>query len=324
MGRPLTPRNDMYSLIKSYRWPLILLAVITIAVAAMFPPSHQTVPTALAQRPTPDRARGPTDPSRDCWNGVLQYEIPHCYLFEEAENDGKIKIESIYLEPSGALQIFLSRTEPIDQTLADYFEAKAHQYMERKTQEFLEDAVDGSYNTIPHDWVDHHGTCTGQTGEERKHCYNKILTDGSITPLWNTFHQQPGGFPEPYGYKTIHMHVGGAEARKTLPAWASWRQLWPTEEEETPANIYEFDVSSVDTSNIPKLICEEVYGYSGDYLTPSCLEWQDHPEAGIGGFFYREEPTGGTLYYHLTTPVPTDQEELEELKEKLPPGHKDA
>ena len=261
----------MYSLIKSYRWPLILLAVITIAVAAaIFPPSHQTVPTVLAQQPTPDPARGPTDPSRECWNGILSYQIPHCYLFEEAEKDSRIKIESIYHKPGGTLHFFLSRTEPIDQTLADYFEAKAHQYMEDRTQEYHDD-TDGTKPIPTHDWVDFNRTCATHTGDEKKHCFNSILAGGSITPLWTVFHQQPGGFPEPYGYKTIHMHVGGAEARKTLPAWASWRQLWPTEEEETPTNIYEFDVSSIDTSNIPKLDCEEVYGRTSHYLNPSCL-----------------------------------------------------
>ena len=304
-------------------WHLIILMVMAMAIAVVtLPALHSSAPTALAQRPTPDPARGPTDPSRDCWNGILQYEIPHCHLFEEAENDGKIKIESIYLEPSGALYIFLSRTEPIDEELAKYFEAKAHQYMEKKTQEFLEDAADGSYGMIPHDWVDHHGRCTGQTGEERRHCYNNILADGSITPLWWAFDHQPGAFPEPFEYKNIFMHVGGTEARRTVAGWASWRQLWPTEEEKETTDSYEFDLSDIDTSNLSKLVCEEAYPIHYKFLTSSCHEWQRLPELGIGALHVREEgDDSGTLFFHLTTPIPTDEEELQALKQKLAPGY---
>ena len=111
-----TGRRGMARTTSKKGWRLIILMLMATAIAAVtLTALHPSTSTALAQRPTPDPARGPTDPSRDCWNGVLQYEIPHCYLFEEAENDGKIKIESIYLEPSGALYIFLSRTEPIDE-----------------------------------------------------------------------------------------------------------------------------------------------------------------------------------------------------------------
>ena len=294
---------------------LILLMRAATAIAAV-------TLTALAQRPTPDPGRGPTDPSRDCWNGVLQYEIPHCYLFEEAENDGKIKIESIYLEPSGALCIFLSRTEPIDEELVKYFEAKAHQYVEKKTQEFLEDAADGSYSMILHDWVDHQGTCTGQTGEERRHCYNNILADGSITPLWWAFDHQPGAFPEPFEYKNIFMHVGGTEARKNVASWASWRQLWPTEEEETTTDSFEFDLSNIDTTKLPKPVCDDVYQYSNDHMATSCRSWERHPELGVGATHVRDEGHGvGTLFHHITSPIPTDEEELEALKQKLGPGY---
>ena len=302
---------------------LILLLVAAVIAAVILPTVHPWTPTALAQRPTPDPGRGPTDPSRDCWNGVLQYEIPHCHLFEEAENDGKIKIESIYLEPSGAIYIFLSRTGPIDEELAKYFEAKAHQYMEKKTREFLEDAADGSYSMILHDWVDHHGTCTGQTGEERKHCYNSVLADGSITPLWwwGPNHQSIM-FPEPFEYENIYMLAGGTATRKNVPAWASWRQLWPTEEEETTTDSYEFDVSGIDTSNFPKLVCDDVYKYSNGHMATSCRGWERHTDLGVGAAYVSDQDSGlGTVFYYLTTPIPTDEEELEALKQKIGPGY---
>ena len=298
-----------------HRWPLLLTIIVLAMAAAVLPTLHAAVPAALAQEPTTD-ASAP----EGCYNGVLTTEIAHCYLFETAEREGRIKIESIYLEPTRALHVFLSRPDPIDEKLAKYFETTAHQRMEKNTREFHGD-TDGSRSANLKDWIDYQNTCKGLTGDEKRHCYNTILGRGSSHGLWHHYNHSNnhGSLPDTSGeYTNVFMHTGGADAKKTRPGWASWRQLWPNKEEEKPKGVPEFDVSGIDTENIPEPVCREALSELGDFLVPSCDAWEALPDLGVGALHLRDEGRyGGTSFFHITSPIPTDQEELAALKQRL-------
>ena len=313
----------MHKPTQNLHWALILLASIAIAIAATtLPAFHHSPSAALAQQNTIDPSA-----SKGCYNNTFAMgDFAHCYLFEEAENQGRIKIESIYLEPSNALHIFIARTEPIDDELATYFETTAHQYMEESTRRYHQAAqpnYDGTGGAPLPGWLDHSNICKGLAGQEKTECFNIIMGDGSSHGLWDEFHHLgSSGFPNLNGYANVFMHTGGTEGRKKVPGWASWRQVWPDQEEEQPEGIPDFDVSTVDTENIPELVCDDVYYYNDYYITTSCRGWEDLPDLGVGAVHGRRHNRfKGTAYYHLTTPIPTKEEELEALKQKIYAGY---
>ena len=308
------------------RWPLLLAVTLLAIAVALWSTLRPAGPTALAQEPT----AAPATPS-DCYNEVLKTEYGHCRLLEEAENEGRIKIESIYLELSNALHIFISRTEPIDRELAKYFETKAHQHMDeaaRKIRDFREGRVTGLELG---GWYDYNETCRGLTGDEKRYCYNKIIGEGAVYGLWDSDsfdHLGADGFPDPHGYPNMFMHHGGTEARKNIAGWASWRQLWPNKEDEKPKGVPEFDVSGIDIENIPQLVCSDLNFGSDLYLDTSCQAWVHHSNVGVAGLHLRYEGDRDTMFFHMTSPIPTDEEELEALKKIVAPyaytelGHK--
>ena len=264
------------------RWHLLLTIIVLATAAALLPTLHTAPPAALAQEPTTDAST-----PEGCYNGVLTTEIGHCYLFETAEREGRIKIESIYLEPTRALHVFLSRPDPIDEKLAKYFETTAHQRMEKNTREFHGD-TDGSRTANLNDWIDYQNTCKGLTGDEKRYCYNTILGRGSSHGLfWHPHHSKIYGFfPDTRGehYTNVFMHTGGAEAKKTIPGWASWRQLWPNKEDEKPTGVPEFDVSGIDIDNIPEPVCREAVFELSGFPSPHLSRMGSPPRPGGRSF----------------------------------------
>ena len=102
------------------------------------------------------------------------------------------------------------------------------------------------------------------------------------------------------------------------PGWASWRQLWPNKEDEKPAGVPEFDVSGIDTDNIPEPVCREALFELSGFLVPTCHAWEALPDLGVGALHLRDaDRHGGTSFFHITSPIPTDQEELAALKQRL-------
>ena len=66
----------------------------------------------------------------------------------------------MYVAPGGGpLHIFLEQATPITDEVAQLFEAKAHEYMER-------------VSPTAHLYTD---KCGGHTGDERKDCFNSFL-----------------------------------------------------------------------------------------------------------------------------------------------------
>ena len=72
-------------------------------------------------------------PPGDCWNEALSRDPLHCYFLEEAQRAGKIEVAAVYVAPGGGpLYIFLEQPTPITDEVAQFFEAKAHEYLERE------------------------------------------------------------------------------------------------------------------------------------------------------------------------------------------------
>ena len=97
-------------------------------------------------------------------------------------------------------------------------------------------------------------------------------------------------------YEDIYLKPGGAEARRSEPGWPAFRQLWPSiAGGATGARgvASGFDVSEVDTTNFPDLVCAETKSNRPTY--GDCLVWERHPGLGIAGW----ESYGQTLYVQI-------------------------
>ena len=299
--------------------PRVLILAVLAAVLALALAFHYAAQPASAQTPTPNPANESAEASKECLFGILSHvhDPLHCYILDEAVREGKIDIAAIYLAPGpvpdpsgwgqgGPLYIFLHQTDPVDDQLGQYLEEKAHHYLESNNRE-----------TGPiHFWVYKARRCADHSGDQRKHCLNLVMTGGTVPLIRAGFEETgEGGFPPLMQYENMFIHPGGAEARKKIRGWASWRQIWPLAEEKKAPETTGFDVSDVDTTNFPELDC---YGDSYYILFSTCWAWKWHPDLGITSVF---EWNPGTGYIRMKN-LPDDPEEQEALKERLVPGYK--
>ena len=130
--------------------------------------------------------------------------------------------------------------------------------------------------------------------------------------------------PYTLSYENVLFHTGGEAARRTQVGWASWRQVWPAgatgaTRDAAPAAAAAFDVSDVDTSNIPEPDCKEAFPGAGDPVWSSCATWKKHRDSVFDGTagMHRDE-VGLTLYAQIKDP-PSDAAEVAALKEALAP-----
>ena len=222
--------------------------------------------SSIIQRPV-SHAQVPEPPPGDCWNGALTEDPLHCYIFEEAQRAGEIDIAAVYLAPGdGPLYIFLSQTEPMGSGAISYLRAKTYEYLE--TVESWHPSGPGI-------------KCFDHTGDERRSCFDNVIG----RPTWNSFGRVGvGSLPRSRVYEDIVVDVGGAEARRTKIGWASWRQLWPAPGPTGASGASSgFDVSDVDTTNIPDLDCEKEFPGATNVMRPSCRTWTRVPETGVAG-----------------------------------------
>ena len=74
---------------------LMLAGLISLLVAVLLLTAYSTaIPLAHAQE---SDAPAATPPAGDCWGGVLSDDPLHCYALEEAQRDGVIVVEGLYL-----------------------------------------------------------------------------------------------------------------------------------------------------------------------------------------------------------------------------------
>ena len=157
------------------------------------------------------------------------------------------------------LFIYLIQTEPVGDSIRDYLRTKAQEEARRT----------GLYDCV----LDPYG------------CGNGVLPIGTGFIL-----------PPSEVYENIYLKPGGAEARRSEPGWPAFRQLWPsiaTGASGRAADDSEFDVSEVDMTNFPDLVCAETEINRPTY--GDCLRWERHPGLGIAGW----ESYGETLYVQV-------------------------
>ena len=261
-------------------------------------------------------ARASEPPPGDCWNEALSQDKLHCYLLEEAQRAGAIEVAAVYVAPGGGpLHIFLEQTTHITDEMAQLFETKAHEYMEKESP---------AASHYRHE-------CGDYTGDERKDCFNSFLK----YPFWREFGMRlPGAFqhhavPLSKNYENILIHVGGSDERRKVPGWASWTQLWPAAA-PGPGGSTGFDVSDVDLTNIPDPDCEDIVG---GYIGSACHSWQLETSVGVAGVFlkhrYDVQPdlegnkivveSLEAIYLQLKVSDPDDEEEMQALRDRLRP-----
>ena len=259
---------------------------------AKIKPTPTSVPTDTPLPVTPTSA--PELPSTpvsqtqpgDCWGGALPEDGVHCYVFEQAQMEGEIEVVAIYEAPNDVLHIFLARTEPLGQPLSALFRERAAAFLEVSLNEL--DSLAFFWKRSP-------------DGEFR----------AKLVP------------PSMEGYGQAFLHVGGLKAVQSQPGWASWTRLWPKEPgasesvRRDPGSSRAFDVSGIDTGNIPDPDCDATGSGS------ACRRWKLHPDTGIAGSDGEFTNEGERLAYIQIkeTLLPVGEDEREALKQKLIPGY---
>ena len=185
----------------------------------------------------------------DCFNGALAGDPVHCTVIQNAQNQGAITVEAIYSAGNGRL-LYIYVAE--DQSDADrVFEDLAARAVDRIKEFGME-----------------------------SHC-STLFAPGIC---------QPGTFPDKLGftlmprsvrYQDVRLRFGGADARRSQVGWAAFALEWPKApdgEAPTDAQIpSEFDVSDVDTENIPAIDCSD----TDDFHTLACQMRDIFPDLEI-------------------------------------------
>ncbi len=244
-----------------------------------FSPTSTVTATAV---PVPTATEVPQTPPGDCWDGVLAENGVHCYVFEEAQRQGAIKVVAIYEAPNDVLHVFLARSAPLDDELTSLFRKKASAFLAERGESLY--ILEFHWTTVP-------------GGEFR----------GELVP------------PPMEGYDQAFLHVGGLKAVRSQPGWASWRQLWPetsTALKHDPGSGARFDVSDIDRGNIPEPDCGVDADGSG------CEDWKLYPDSGIAGGHKNPDKRPGEnkkrSYIQIKESLlPTDEEGRQALMRKL-------
>ena len=249
--------------------------------------------------PTPEVATADMALPGNCWEGALP-EGMHCYVLEQAQMDGAVKVSAVFEAPNKVLHIFFERSEPLDAELSVLFREKAAEYLE---------AGDFNESDIEFGW------------EVRSSWYR---WRPSLVEWGSTLVEELVGKLDPpgvQGYEQGFLYRGGREAVTSIPSWASWTQLWP--EESVVPDVFSgagFDVSGVDIRNIPDPECDP------GPRSLVCEMWNDHPETGIAGFHRDSDRRPGAKKWRAAmqikgTLIPEGEGEREALKQKLLPGY---
>ena len=189
----------------------------------------------------------------DCWGGILSDDPLHCYVLEEAKRAGVIQVDAMY-RAGTELFVYLDQSDPVSDDV--------YRYLQRKAQARVS-LVGGD------DCVLEPRGCSGGV-------------------FW---YSPMGGYILPYldtetDYVDIELKHGGADARRSEPGWAAFRQVWPaavgTGGASGATRSSGFDVSGVDTTNFPTLDCldDNVY-YDIHQTLASCQKALDR-YAGFG------------------------------------------
>ena len=293
--------------------------LVTLAVLISLLLTTYSTPIAHAQEPEPTPTSGAGSkvppPPGDCWNGVLSDEPLHCHILEEAQRAGHFEVVAMYLSSreGGPLHIYLRQTEPLSSEVGDFLRDKAYEYIETpEAREYYKRAcLLTVFGTLP-------------PSEPPEDCPERHLQQAE----WRDFHilegivMHGGALPHPFAYSQIVVEPGGADARRSKWAWASWPQVWPAPTGGGGAGGASgassgFDVSDVDLTNIPDPDCD--YELDNFWMLSTCLTWKEFPTLGIAGAHWDRL---NTTYIQVKN-APDDEDELEALKQQLVPDYED-
>ena len=279
------------------KWGVVFLMSMLIVTNLIYgnAPSFAQDPTPTPNMSSAEESGHVPAPPGDCWNEALSRDPIHCYFLEEAQRAGKIEVAAVYLAPGGGpLYIFLEQITPITDEVAQFFEAMAHEYLERE--------YDAGRTNLPLE------RCIGYTGDEKTICLNEVLA----RPSWRGFESpRSRALPVSRIYESILVDVGGTAGRQEVPGWASWHQVWPAVASGA-AGSGGFDVSDVDLANIAAPDCERAFPGSG-LINQSCHAWKFDKSVGIAGVYSRTN----ALYVQLKVSDPNDEAEMQALVDRL-------
>ena len=72
-------------------------------------------------------AAGPEPPLEDCFGGALSFEPLHCYVLEQAHDEGVIGIEAIY-DTGTSLYVFVKQKDAMSDETGEFLRRKVEEY----------------------------------------------------------------------------------------------------------------------------------------------------------------------------------------------------
>ena len=218
----------------------------------------------------------------NCWGGALSDSPVHCFTLEQAQRDGIIEVEGIF-RAEYVINVFFSypQNDRTPEELGAIFVSNARRYLPNSS--YSEQYIQGLTEALGCHLHE-------STAAARVDCLLRTtLGYGYFMIPWTDL------------YDMIWVFPGGADARRSHPGWATWRQLWPAEESATSTGVGtsgSFDISEVDLTNFPKVDCY------GSYDGTSCYHAsKEYPGFGIAGW----HEWGKDLYIQVKA-VPGDED----------------
>ena len=240
-------------------------------------------------------AAGPEPPLEDCFGGALSFEPLHCYVLEQAHDEGVIGIEAIY-DTGTSLYVFVKQKDAMSDETGEFLRRKVEEYHDN--------------------WPEHlpHGPMYEEC-ERARGSYKHCLVDE-----WDWSADIDLYLPWPLEHTSVRLLSGGADERRTFGGWASWEQLWPTVKDKRStdgAGSGGFDISDVDLTptRVEDVNCLRPPASSSSEF---CSLWTLYPESGLLAWEYDFD--AHKMYFQIKSP-PKDKAELEALYKKVLPNY---
>ncbi len=240
------------------------------------------------------------EPEDECWDGALDGEPVACFVLEQAEADGALRVEAIFEAPSGPLYVVLGQSDPIDEALLQVLRDKYLEFV------LTPDGIKAyDMESWCSDYVDL-GSCVGDLFRPGPW----YLGSGDSLSIFSYVTST---------HDDVILISGGTEGRKRVPGWGSWTQVWPApdvgaSEASADGAAERFDVSDVDM--VSSLADEDCDSYEYVVGTGTCGFWRNLGHWGLVGINHPDLFVPGARnvsYVQLKGPLPSESE-LQELE----------